>query len=35
MATVSGVGGICQENVMPPPVVEARAGQKRKHRRHH
>ena len=28
-ATVSGAGGICQENVMPPPV-ESRASGKRK-----
>jgi hypothetical protein len=35
METVSGVGGICQQNVMPPPFVEQRASHKRKHRRHH
>jgi hypothetical protein len=35
MATVSGVGGICQENVMPPPLVEAGASHKRKHRQRH
>lgn len=35
MATVNGVGGICQENVMPPPFVAARASHKRKHRHHH
>ena len=34
MATISGVGGICQQNVMPPPpFVELRAS-KRKHRHH-
>lgn len=32
MDTVSGVGGYCQENVAPPPFVEARASHKRKHR---
>jgi hypothetical protein len=32
-ATISGVGGICQQNVMPPPFVERRASHKRKHRR--
>jgi hypothetical protein len=34
MATISGVGGICQQNVMPPPFVESRASRKRKHRHH-
>ena len=29
-ATVSGAGGICQENVMPPPMVQSRANGKRK-----
>jgi hypothetical protein len=32
-ATVSGAGGICQENVMPPPPAESRASGKRKVRR--
>ena len=34
METVSGVGGFCWENVMPPPYAQARADHKRKHRRH-
>ena len=33
MATISGVGGICQQNVLPPPIVERRVARKRKHRR--
>jgi uncharacterized protein DUF3551 len=32
-ATVSGVGGYCQQNVMPPPFVESRASGKRKYKR--
>ena len=32
-ATISGVGGICQENVMPPPLAEMRTSHKRKYRR--
>ena len=32
LATISGVGGICQQNVMPPPFVESRASRKRKYR---
>ncbi|MGB9368022.1 MAG: DUF3551 domain-containing protein [Xanthobacteraceae bacterium] len=32
-ATVSGAGGYCQQNVMPPPFVESRASGKRKYRR--
>lgn len=35
LATISGMGGICQENVMSPPHVEASRGTKRKHRRQH
>ena len=31
--TVSGVGGICYENVMPPPMVHSRASGKRKYKR--
>jgi hypothetical protein len=34
LATISGAGGICQQNVMLPPVVQAGASHKRKHRRH-
>ena len=30
LATISGVGGICQQNVMPPPFVQSRASKKRK-----
>jgi Protein of unknown function (DUF3551) len=33
MATVSGAGGYCQQNVMPPPVAEQRTGKKRKVKR--
>ena len=33
MATISGVGGICQQNVTPPPIVATRVH--RKHRRRH
>jgi len=29
-ATVSGAGGYCQQNVMPPPMVQSRASKKRK-----
>jgi hypothetical protein len=32
MATVSGVGGICQPNLMPPPAGQDRAVRKRRHR---
>ena len=32
MATVSGVGGICQPNVVGPPVAQVYAPRKRKHR---
>ena len=32
MATVSGVGGVCQQNVMPPPFAERRVTRKRSHR---
>ena len=31
-ATVSGVGGICQQNVMPPPLAERHLTRKRRHR---
>ena len=31
--TVSGAGGICYENPMPGPVVQSRAGRKRKYTR--
>ena len=31
--TVSGVGGICYENLNPPPFVQSRASKKRKYRR--
>ncbi|MGZ8325453.1 MAG: DUF3551 domain-containing protein [Rhodoplanes sp.] len=34
-ATVSGVGGLCQRNVMGPPVADVSAPRKRKHRRRH
>jgi len=30
LATTSGVGGFCQQNVMPPPFVQSRASGKRK-----
>jgi Protein of unknown function (DUF3551) len=30
MATVSGVGGYCQRNVMPPPGPEARPSRKQR-----
>jgi Protein of unknown function (DUF3551) len=33
METVSGVGGYCQQNVMPPPLVQSRASGKRKYKR--
>ena len=29
-ANISGMGGICYENPMPPPVAESRASKKRK-----
>jgi hypothetical protein len=32
-ATVSGAGGYCQQNVMPPPFVQSRASGKRKYKR--
>jgi hypothetical protein len=32
LETVSGVGGYCQQNVMPPPVAEQRTSRKRKSR---
>jgi uncharacterized protein DUF3551 len=32
LATISGVGGFCQQNVMPPPVAQSRASRKRKYR---
>jgi len=32
MATVSGVGGICQPNVVGPSVAQAHTPRKRKHR---
>lgn len=35
LATVSGVGGICQQNVMGPTVAEVSAPRKRKHRYRH
>jgi hypothetical protein len=34
-ASVSGAGGICQQNVMPPPFAQTPASHKRKHRHHH
>jgi hypothetical protein len=34
-ATISGIGGICEQNVMPPPFVQSRASQKRKYKRHY
>ena len=33
LETVSGVGGYCQQNVMPPPMVQSRASGKRKYKR--
>jgi hypothetical protein len=33
LATIRGMGGICQQNVMPPPLVATRASSKRKYRR--
>jgi hypothetical protein len=32
-ANISGMGGICYENPMPPPFVQSRASKKRKHKR--
>ena len=32
-ANISGMGGICYENPMPPPPVQSRAGGKRKQKR--
>ena len=32
-ATVSGAGGICYENVTPPPAVQSRASKTRKYKR--
>ena len=32
-ATVSGAGGYCQQNVMPPPMVQSRASNKPKSKR--
>lgn len=34
-ATISGVGGICQQNVMGPTVAELSAPHKRKRRHRH
>ena len=33
LTTISGVGGFCEQNVMPPPSAESRASGKRKVRR--
>ena len=35
LATVSGVGGFCQRNVMGPRVADVSAPRKRKHRHRH
>jgi uncharacterized protein DUF3551 len=34
-ANISGMGGICYENPMPPPTVQSRARGKRKQKRTH
>jgi hypothetical protein len=34
-ATISGVGGICQPNVMGPTVAQVAAPRQRKHRNRH
>lgn len=33
--TVSGVGGMCQQNVMPPPVSYAPRAKRQRHARHY
>lgn len=35
LATVSGVGGICQQNVMPPPLAEGVRYKRKRHARRH
>jgi len=29
LATVSGIGGVCEQNVLPPPAATARSSRKR------